>query len=145
MRKNGLHSVFEALRPSWGKNGEVAFYQELATRLSQIARKEKPWGWRYVQSADHGTLGHAPSVRFLRAIEVLAAEADGLPAFVADTEPVMVHARPGSIHPNAILLGESKLCANPTCTICFIPRVPWQKYCPRCAKLRRNNHDKKST
>lgn len=139
MNENDLHSLFEALRPSWGKKGEVAFYQELAKRLSEIARIDKPWGWRYVQSVDHGTLGHPPSRKFLHALDVLAAEADGLPAFIAETEPVMVHARPGSVHPNAILLTESKPCANPTCTIHFIPRVPWQKYCPRCAKLRRIN------
>jgi hypothetical protein len=137
MAKNDLHSLIEALRPSWGKNGEVAFYQELAARLSEIAHKNHPWGWRYVQSVDHDTLGHPPSRRFLRAIEVLAAEVDGLPAFIADTEPVTVHARPGSVHPNAVLLGESKLCAHPSCTIHFVPRVPWQKYCPLHAKLKR--------
>jgi len=137
MGKNDLQRLFDTLRSAWGKNGEVAFYQELATRLSKIARTDKPWGWRYVQSVDHGTLGHPPSRRFLRAVEILFAEMDGLPAFVADTEPVMVHARPGSVHPNSILLAESKPCANPTCTIHFIPRVPWQKYCPRCAKLKR--------
>lgn len=134
MTKNGTHSIFNALRPSWGKNGEVAFYQELAKRLSQIARKNKPWGWRYVQSVDHGTLGHPASRSFMRAVEVLAAEVDGLPAFIAETEPIMVHARPGSVHPDSIVIGESKACANPTCTTHFIPRVPWQKYCPRCAK-----------
>lgn len=137
MANHDLSSIFDALRPSWGKNGEVAFYQELAKRLSQIARKNEPWGWRYVQSVDHGTLGHPPSRRFLRAVEILAAEIDGLPAFVADTEPITVHARPGAVHPNAIVVGESKPCANPSCTIHFIPRVPWQKYCPRCAKLKR--------
>jgi hypothetical protein len=137
MSKDDLHSLFAALRSSWGNHGEVSFYEELATRLSRIARKEKPWGWRYVQSVDHDTLGHPPSKRFLRAVEVLAAEADGLPAFVADTEAVTVYARPGSVHPNAIIMAESKLCANPICNIHFVPRVPWQKYCPRCAKLKR--------
>lgn len=137
MNEIDLHSLFDALRPSWGEKGEVAFYQELAKRLSAIARKEKPWGWRYVQSVDHGTLGHAPSREFLRAIGILAAEADGLPMFVAETEAVTVYARSGSVHPNSILLAESVACAQPTCTIHFIPRVPWQKYCPRCAKLRR--------
>ena len=108
MTKNDLHAIFDALRPFWNKNGEVAFYQELATRLSQLARKDKPWGWRYVQSVDHRTLGHAPSKLFLRAVEILAAEADGLPAFIAETEVIIVHARPGAAHPNAIVIGESK-------------------------------------
>lgn len=137
MAENDLRPVFDALRASWGQNGGVAFYQEIARRLSEIAHKDKPWGWRYVQSVDRNTLGHPPSRRFLRAVEILAAELDGLPAFVADTESVVVQARPGSVHPNAILLAESKPCANPTCTIHFIPRVPWQKYCPRCARKKK--------
>jgi hypothetical protein len=141
MTNYDLHSVFDALRPSWGKKGEVVFYQELAKRLSQIARKNEPWGWRYVQSVDHGTLGHPPSRRFMRAVEVMAAEVDGLPAFVAETESITVHARPGSVHPNAIVMGESKACAIPTCVIHFIPRVPWQKYCPQHSRLSRRNNN----
>jgi hypothetical protein len=122
--------VFDALRASCGQNGEVAFYQDIAERLSKIAHKEKPWGWRYVQSVDHNTLGHEPSKSFLRAVEILAASIDGIPVLVAETEAVTVFARPGAIHPNAIVLSESKRCTEPTCTIHFIPRVPWQKYCP---------------
>jgi hypothetical protein len=137
MMKNDLRPLFQSLRPFWGKKGEVAFYQELAKRLSRIARKDKPWSWRYVQSVDHDTLGHPPSKLFLRAIQILTAEIDGLPAFIAETEAVTVYARAGAVHPNAIVIGESKGCANPTCTIYFIPRVPWQKYCPRCAGKRR--------
>jgi hypothetical protein len=69
---------------------------------------------------------------FPRAVEVLAAQMDGLPPFVAETESVTVYARPGSVRANAIVIGGSKSCANPGCTIHFVPRVPWQKYCPRC-------------
>lgn len=131
-------TVFDALRASWGQNGEVAFYEDIARRLSQIAGKEKPWGWRYVQSVDHNTLGHEPSKSFVQAVEILAASLDsGVPEFVMATEPTTVYARPGAIHPNSIVLAESKPCVEPTCTIHFVPRVPWQKYCPQ-HKDRRN-------
>lgn len=112
----------------FAESGTVAIYTDLAARLSKIARKEKPWSWRYVQSVHVGTM--EPSKKFARAVEILAASMDGLPAFVAETEAVTVYARPGSVHPNAIVIGESKQCENPTCTVRFIPRVPWQKYCP---------------
>jgi hypothetical protein len=116
----------------FGETGKVAAYQDLANRLSIVAHKESPWSWRYVQSIHHGSV--EPSKKFLRAVELMMAEMDGLPVSIAETEPVTVYARPGSVHPNAIVLSESKACANPVCTIHFVPRVPWQKYCPRCRK-----------
>ena len=116
----------------FGEPKKVETYRDLANRLSVVARKFPQWSWRYVQSVHNGTI--EPSAGFSRAVEILAAEVDGLPAFVAETEPVTVHARPGAVHPDAIVIGESKACANPSCNIHFIPRVPWQKYCPRCRK-----------
>ena len=120
----------DALTGVFGKSGKVETYTVLAEKLSAIAHKENPWGWRYVQSAHQGTLGHEPSRKFIRAVEILVSDLDGFPAFIAETEPITVYARPGAIHPNAIVLSESKPCSEPTCTIHFVPRVPWQKYCP---------------
>ena len=132
-----VQSNLDALRGVFGKSGKVETYTALAEKLSAIANKEKPWGWRYVQSVDQGTLGHAPSRKFIRAVEILAASLDGVPVFITETEPITVYARPGAIHPNAIVLAESKLCEYPPCAINFVPRVPWQKYCPM-HKDRRN-------
>lgn len=116
-----------------GRSGKVEAYTDLAGRLSKVAnRNGNAWSWRYVQSVHTGSV--APSKKFAQATEILAASMDGLPVFVAETEPVTVHARRGSVHPNSIVLGFSKPCAYPTCTVYFIPIVPWQKYCPRCRK-----------
>jgi hypothetical protein len=113
------------------RSGKVESYTDLANRLSKLAgRNGNAWGWRYVQSVHKGSV--APSKNFAHAVEVLAAEIDGMPAFVSDTEPVTVHAKRGAVRPNAIVLAFSKSCANPRCTIHFIPIVPWQKFCPRC-------------
>ncbi len=115
----------------FGVSGQVAIYTDLAERLSKIAHKEdSAWSWRYVQSVHKGTM--EPSAKFAQAVEILLAEIDGLPAFVSETEPITVYARPGSVRANAIVLGLSKPCANPRCTVNFIPVVPWQKYCPGC-------------
>lgn len=122
------------------ESGKVAVYTDLAARLSELARKLPVWSWRYVQSVHAGSI--PPSKKFARAVEILAAAVDGLPTIIAETEPITVYARPGSVHPNALVISESKACANPICPIHFIPRVPWQKYCPRCRK-RRSNHEHK--
>jgi hypothetical protein len=118
----------------FGEVTKVAAYTDLADRLSTLARKEPGWSWRYVQSVHAGSM--EPSKKFARAVELLVAAVDGLPAFIAETEAVTVYARPGSVRANAVVIGESKTCAYPGCTIHFIPRVPWQKYCPNCRKKR---------
>lgn len=116
-----------------GNSGTMRIYTDLANRLSKVANKNgSPWTWRYVQSVHSGSV--EPSKKFAHAVEVLAAEIDGMPAFISDTEAVTVHARPGTVRANSILLGLSKPCANPKCTVHFIGIVPWQKYCPRCRK-----------
>lgn len=131
MQKLDLRDVksnLDALTAIFAKSGKVEMYSVVAGKLSAIAHKETPWTWRYVQSVHTGSI--APSEIFSNAVDVLVSSLDGLPAFVAETEPITVYARAGSIHPNAIVLAESKPCTEPTCTIHFIPRVPWQKYCP---------------
>jgi hypothetical protein len=137
---NHVRSNLDALIAVFAKSGKVETYAELAEKLNAVAHTEKPWGWRYVQSVHKGTLGHEPSHKFIRAVEVLVSDLDGFPAFIAETEPITVYARPGAIHPNAIVLSESKPCAEPTCTIHFVPRVPWQKYCP----MHKNKKDRTS-
>ena len=122
-----LGVLLEALRPSVNGLGHVALYKEIARRLSAVARKQPPWGWRYIQGVEKGTI--TPSRKLTRAVFSLGATLDGVPALVADTEPVQVYARPGAVRPGSIILGESKTCARPGCPVSFIPRVPWQKFC----------------
>lgn len=131
--QNNLSHLVEV----FGNAGTVKIYSDLAVRLSRMAnRNGNAWTWRYVKSVHTGTV--EPSKNFAHAVEVLSAETDGMPAFVADTEPVTVHARRGSVRANSIVLGLSKACANPRCTIHFIGIVPWQKYCPRCRKQKQS-------
>lgn len=128
-----LIMLLETLRPSLDGKGRVAFYEQVAARLSAIVSKNPPWGWRYVRSVEAGTV--KPSRKFTRAVFGLGATLDGLPTMIVDTEPVQVYAPPGTVRPGSIILSESKICIRPGCTLSFIPRVPWQKYCsPDCRK-----------
>jgi hypothetical protein len=125
-----LQLLLDALRPSLNGRGHVAFYTDAARRLSVIVGKKPAWGWRYIQGVEKGTI--EPGRKLTRAVAALAASMDGVPAFVADTEPVQVYARPGAVRPGSVILGESRTCANPGCTISFVPNVPWRRYCPNC-------------
>lgn len=124
-----LAMLLDTLRPSLGGQGHVAFYQEVATRLSTVVRQEPPWGWRYIQGVEKGTI--KPSQKLARAVMTLGATLDGVSPQLADTEAIQVYARPGAIRPGSVILGESKTCARPGCTVSFVPRVPWQRYCSR--------------
>ncbi len=129
-----LQTLLETLKPALGGQGRVAFYEQVATRLSAVVDKQPSWGWRYVRSVEAGTV--KPSRKFTRAVLGLGATLDGVPAPVADARPVQVYARPGTIRPGSLILSASTTCARPACTLSFVPRVPWQKYCcPNCRKL----------
>jgi hypothetical protein len=106
--------------------------EDVAQRLSQIAGKEKPWGWRYVHNFLSGAI--EPGRDFRAAIIGLAAASDGTPLQLVQSHPVMVSAL-GSVRPGALIYGDSRPCANPGCPVHFLPRVSNQTHCGKaCAK-----------
>lgn len=112
----------------------VSTYQDFIKRLSAVAHKSPAWSWQYLKSVLHfeeaeGRKGIAPSKLFMRAVEVLSAEVNGIPAIVVNTEPVMVYALPGSVRAGALLIGKSFRCAYLPCTIVEVKTHPRQIYC----------------
>jgi hypothetical protein len=137
--RNSLAELVNALRPLIGQDGQVAVYDELARRLSALAQKEPPWGWRYIQGVTKGTI--APSAALGRAVMALGATLDGVPTVVANTQAVQVFAEAGRVRPGSIILAASKSCARPGCLVNFVPIVPVQRFCSRdCAKKARKEH-----
>jgi hypothetical protein len=129
-----LNTILDALKPSSNSSGNVAFYTDIAIRLSSVVYRSKPWGWRYVQGVDVGTI--QPGKLFIRAVQILGATLDGIPQDVANTEPVQIYAKPGLVKPGSIVLAASRSCKRPACPIHFIPSVPWQHYhSAKCRKL----------
>lgn len=111
-------------------NGKVAMYKDLAYRLSESVGHTPPWTWRYVQGVLAGTL--SPSPTFARSVLALKIAVEKTPSTQTDLELVQVFARPGTVQPGAIVLAESRSCANPSCTVCFIPLYPEQIFCSIC-------------
>lgn len=111
--------------------GKVDVYSRLAVSLARMIG-HSPWTWRYVQSVLAGT--EKPSPDFVRAVELLAGEFDGMPKEFTWAVPVTVHAQAGAVKSGALVLGKSKLCERDGCLVHFVPVVPWQKYCPRCGR-----------
>jgi hypothetical protein len=111
-----------------GHTTKTKLYTDVAARLSKIVDKSPPWKPDYIQAVAAGTLN--ASRILTRAVDALAAEMDGTPAVVVDTEPVVIYARPGTVHPGALLDSKSLPCAWKTCAAHFVKTHPRQKYCP---------------
>ena len=112
-------------------------YTDMAARLSKIAKKDPAWGWRYVQSVAAGTV--EPSKKFARAVDTLAVSMDGIPVPFAKSSPVTVYAETGTIQEGALVMAGSRRCATPSCTVMFVPNVPWRKHCPVCRPMVRKS------
>jgi len=108
-------------------------YNDMAGRLSKIAKKSPAWGWRYIQSVVSGTV--EPSKRLADAIQVLAVSMDGIPVPFAGASPVTIYAETGTVKEGALVMSASVRCASPDCTVEFVPNVPWRKHCPVCRKV----------
>ena len=125
-----IDQIIVLLRPSCKGMTRSQVYTDIARRLSTLASKNPPWSWRYVQGIEAMTIEPSPHID--QAIHSLL-------AFLTNTEPAQIYspsetvqlqALTGTIIPGAWVLSKSLSCAHPACTINFIPRVPWQKYCP---------------
>ena len=125
-----IDQIHTLLQPSCAGMTKAGFYSEIACRLSIVAAKSPWWTWRYILSVQSGTI--KPSRRIDLAARVLLARLTGATSvpIYSPSETVQVHALPGTITPGAWVLSKSRPCANPACTVHFVPRVPWQKNCP---------------
>jgi hypothetical protein len=129
-------SLLEELIRSFGHYPDVIPYQELqgiADKLSQVARKTtRPWTWRYLRSVLSGTV--EPSQLLVDTMLKLGALVDGAPVEAVTGERVTILAL-GKVEAGAVVLADSRRCANPACRVVFVPRVPWQKcHGTECAK-----------
>lgn len=101
--------------------------QVIADKLSQIAAKDPPWGWRYLRNLLNDKI--EASEKLTRAIFALGASVDGVNEELAGAQQVMVMVPAGvKVHPGALILSHSQPCANPACGLHFVPRTPRQKY-----------------
>jgi hypothetical protein len=127
-----LAALISSLQPSYSPMEKIKLLAELAHRLSRMADKNPVWGWRYIHGVANGTLEASP--RFIYAVKQLTIQQVATTAMQISGQPariITVNAI-AKVRPGAFILSPSRPCENPTCTIHFVPRVPWQKYCPRC-------------
>jgi len=131
-----LESLISSLRPFYGPGEKSDLLADLAHRLSCMVDKYPSWSWRYIHGIANGTLDLSP--KFIRAVQLLVTQqsSQSIVALYIPNHPtrlVLVNCL-ARVNPGALILSPSHPCKNPACTIHFVPRVPWQKFCPACSK-----------
>ena len=107
----------------------------IAAKLSEVARRKKPWGRDIITAVKNGRL--QAGREFTSAVMALLREKRGEPVPLTRGTPVQVLAV-GDIHPGSIVFGSSRVCANPACGVTFVTDI-WNKRCccPDCSKAAR--------
>jgi len=96
--------------------------EDIANRLSIVARKEPPWHQKYIHNVLAGTL---PAGKKLYAAIIK------LQSLSAEIPYIVI----GNVEPGALILADSRRCEYPPCNVVFVPRMPNQKYhCDECNK-----------
>ena len=105
---------------------------KIGARLLELVRKDPPWGRSYMSNVLRGR--QKASGILMDAIMRLGALIDGTHVDLAHATQMTVMAL-GDVKPGALILGDSRRCANPGCPVEFVPRVPWQAcHSAECAR-----------
>jgi hypothetical protein len=112
--------------------GIAATCCRLADMLNEYAPPTKHWGPEYIHEVLHRNL--PPSKALNSAISKVHSEV--IKEDISKFEPVIILVKPGSVLPNSILNGGSRLCSLENCKRPFIPTNSMQIYCSsECRKL----------
>ena len=109
----------------------------LGAKLGKAAGRKKPYPPQYLVNVTNNNYGVGYNSKKLRAaLEFIAAGIDGRNKLsVSHTESVVVYAEPENVKEGSIVYGSSRVCANPTCKVSFVPRIYNQAACsPDCSK-----------
>ncbi|MFA7253989.1 MAG: hypothetical protein WC107_05560 [Patescibacteria group bacterium] len=106
--------------------------EDVANRLSTVARKNPPWHEKYIHNVLAGTL---PAGKKLYAVIIkLQSLSVEIPYIVT-----------GNVEPGALILADSRRCEYPPCNVVFVPRMPNQKYhCDECKRAMKKLRSYKS-
>jgi len=128
----------------YGSTITIANLNELASDLSQIVKRARPWTGKFLHSLIKGYPGFSANGQLIEALTILAADQNGIDevqARVKEAKVLTVNHLPIE----TVVLGQARRCATPGCSILFVPIHPRQKYhSKRCAEKKRRQKRTKS-
>lgn len=124
-----VNQIFIRIKPHFPEMSKTQIYTYIADRLSEIEGQIPAWTWRYVQGLHSGSISSSSKIAQAAGIYLdWLTDAPSPDTIFPDL--VQVRAISGSVTPGACIEFKSRTCKFVSCSIQFIPDVPWQKYCP---------------
>jgi hypothetical protein len=114
-------------RDIYGSAITIANLNELATELSHIVGRARPWTGKFLHSLIKGYPGFSATEQLVEAIQVLDGQRNGLDEVEARAKEANVLAV-NQLPAGTVILGQAQRCATPGCQILFVPTHPRQKY-----------------
>lgn len=127
MNTDILRTIYLEIYGPLDRPGKMKNLRELATTLSEISKREKPWTHRYLNSLLNGDSGFRVTPELDTALRVLTAKLDSSNPLESRLVEITVFSVNGHVQPTSIILGQSKRCKG--CHALIVPKVPWQQYC----------------
>lgn len=112
-------------------------YVELAVRLSAAVGRDSSWSWQYVRGIHKANGKIEAGKKMIRALQILLASLDDVPAIIAGSDEVMVMQPPGSDIAGAMVYGQKKRCIRKKCANLFVPNTAKRVACYVCVPVRR--------
>lgn len=119
--------LIDIYRELYGSTITIANLNELASDLSQIVKRARPWTGKFLHSLIKGYPGFTANGQLVEALTVLAHRQDGadeVQARAKEAKVLTVNHLPAG----TVVLGRARRCATPGCRIPFVPTHPRQKY-----------------
>ena len=108
----------------YGPQITITHLNELAGKLSQSVHRKRPWTGKYLHSLIKGYAGFTATASLRQALIILAGRQDEVQIRAQETTVLSLNPLPL----NTIVLGQAQRCANPHCSIIFVPTNHSQKY-----------------
>lgn len=126
----------------YGSTITIANLNELASDLSQIVKRARPWTGKFLHSLIKGYPGFTVNGQLVEALTVLASRQNGTDEVQARAKEAKV-LTVNQLPTETVVLGKARRCATPGCSILFVPTHPRQKYHSKaCAEKSRRRKAK---
>jgi len=128
-----LRDITEALGDKMPGLSKTKLDTEIGKRIASFSNLDKPYGRSLIYLVRSGQ--KKPSPAFAHAVMAFAYSLDDVDPVRARSKPIEVNAV-GDVMPGSLVLGDSKKCAYPPCSIPFVPTVPWQEHHSRDCQVK---------
>ncbi|MCL4296971.1 MAG: hypothetical protein KJ077_14635 [Anaerolineae bacterium] len=132
--------LLDVYQDLYGPQITLANLNELASDLSRVIGRSRPWTGKFLHSIIKQYAGFSTNASLTKALTILAARLDGLNEIQAQAQEMKGLLAINELPPGTVILGLARRCAAPGCPVRFVPTHPRQKYHSKaCAALGRRH------